>query len=166
MNHLNNDDIAGFLINTGVPDNDILSCEECVADLNRMRSQMEEVRHDLAAAAERDAIFWARQCHAIRQRINSGSGEIRLRWAACVAALVAIAAVLVVSSGPRPGEMARTARVDPDYVLMAEIQQTLARPVPNAVEPMRVLASDMDVAWRAHLQQMQSQNRSRSGERQ
>lgn len=164
MNHINDNDVAAFLVDGAAPDDEILSCEECVADLNRTRSQLEAVRDDVAIAAERDEVFWAQQRAAIRQRINAAAGGVQMRWAACVAALIAIAALLVGYGGTPSRETVRNAQLDPDYVLLAEIQQTLARPVPNAVEPMRVLASDMDQAWRAHLQKIQNQDL-RSGER-
>jgi len=164
MNHINDDDAAAFLINDAEPGDQVLWCDECVADLNRTRSHLDAVRDYVAVAAERDEFFWTQQRAAIRQRINPAARGVRLRWAACVAGLVAIAALLVGSSGTPSHETVRNAQLDPDYVLLADIQQTLARPVPNAVEPMRVLASDMDQAWRAHLQKIQDQD-PRSGER-
>lgn len=156
MKHLRDEDFAASLIKGKEPEIDGSLCEQCVADLDQTRTHIAGARDDVAAAAERDEVFWSRQRASIRERINPGWPGIRLEWAASLAALIAIAALLVGSSGEAPEPPIRANLPDPDYVLLAEIQQTLARPLPNAVEPVRVLASDMDQAWRAHLRQVGS----------
>jgi hypothetical protein len=159
MNHLGEEEIAELLVERKQPPADTLTCEECVADWNQTQRRLEDVRDDIAAAAERDEIFWARQRAAIRQRLRPTGIGIRLQWAASLATLVAVGALLV-GSGPKSPQHANQSNPsDPDYVLLAQIQQTLARPVPSAVEPMRLLASDMDQAYRAHLQQARTLKR-------
>ena len=159
MNHLRDEDIAALLIEGKHPAVDALSCEECSSDVDKTRSQLEGARDDMALAAERDEIFWARQRTAIRQRIKPAQAGLGLQWAASLAALVAVAALLVGSGAKSPQETTPSNQSDPDYMLLAQIQQTLARPVPSAVEPMRLLASDMDKAYRAHLQQAKTSRR-------
>jgi len=159
MNHLTDEDIAALLVERKHPTVDALSCEECSSDVDKTRSQLEGARDDIALAAERDEIFWARQRTAIRQRIEPARAGIRLQWAASLAALVAVAALLVGSGAKSPQQVTAGNQADPDYMLLAQIQQTLARPVPSAVEPMRLLASDMDQAYRAHLEQTKTSQR-------
>ncbi|MBV9608817.1 MAG: hypothetical protein JO187_04600, partial [Acidobacteria bacterium] len=144
MNHLHEDDIAGLLIGSEPASN---ACEQCIADLEHTRAQIDEARNGMMAAAERDEAFWTRQRALIRQRAEHGSGGAFLQWAASLAAVIAIAAMLIGSAGKPSQEVAQRNQPDPDYVLLAEIQETLARPLPAAVEPVRILASDMDQAW-------------------
>jgi len=151
MKHLREEDFAEFLVDDKDPKLDSTFCEQCIADLERTRTQIAGARDDIATAAERDEIFWARQRTAIRERIKPTG--FRLQWAASLAGLIIIAALLVGFTDNVPQQTIPGNQPDPDYVLLAQIQQTLARPLPNAVEPVRVLTSDMDQAWRAHLEQ-------------
>ena len=150
--HLNEDQQITALI--GAPGSEIErhldTCAECSRALEELRQEFSDVRQELTAFAGRDEFFWRRQQLEIQRRAQSNhQPPVLLRWVAAVAVLATAAAMLVGSGQQRSVPPAQIVQTDTDYQLLVAVEQDLARPVPLALEPANVLASDLDNAWRA-----------------
>lgn len=154
MKHLSEDEQIAALLGAPAPEIErhLDSCAVCSSAVEEMRREFKELRHDATRWAQREEFFWRRQQLEIRRRLQAERPQgIPLRWAAAAAVLVMAAAILVGSGYRQPTSMASTAPADTDYQLLVAVEQNLARPVPAALEPANVLASDMDSAWRARV---------------
>ena len=94
------------------------------------------------AEAERPPRFWLAQRSAIAGRIQGSERgtSLRLAWAASLA-LVVIATSLL-AQAPLPA--ASVAAYDPDHELLVGVERAVRRPVPQALEPARLLAQEME----------------------
>lgn len=94
------------------------------------------------AAAERPEGFWRTQRTAIAERIQGTqqATSLRLAWVASLA-LVVIAATLLVQA---PAPAAPVAAYDPDHDLLVGVERAVRRPVPQALEPARLLAQEIE----------------------
>ncbi len=92
--------------------------------------------------AERPASFWLAQRAAIAGRIQGSErgASLRLAWAASLA-LVVIATSLLMQA---PTPMASVAAYDPDHDLLVGVERAVRRPVPQALEPARLLAQEIE----------------------
>ncbi len=158
--HLSEEQLIAVLC--GVADDEQLrharDCAECGGAVELFRQQLEVTRAEHAKAAERDDNFWFRQQAAIRRRTALIRPIPLPRWTAAVAALIVLAAALVLT-GPSAPRGEQTQQSDPDYQLLVEVEQNLARPVPVAVEPATVLSADLNEAWQnAVAEHMSQQN--------
>jgi hypothetical protein len=97
-----------------------------------------------ARASERSADFWREQRLAISSRIpGSTPWETRwLPWSASVAAVLAIA-VLLSFSGSAPETAMKE---DPDHELLVDVERSLRRDVPVALEPATLLTHELHSA--------------------
>jgi hypothetical protein len=149
--HLSEEQLIAVLCGT---DNDAhlqhaRDCAECGRAIELFRRQLDETRAGYVRSAERDNNFWFRQQSAIRNKIHRADRRIAFpRWAVAVAALAVLAAGLMMN-GPTAPTVAPAAQFDPDYQLLVEIEQNLARPVPVAIEPATVLSADLNAAWQS-----------------
>ena len=94
------------------------------------------------AAAERPEGFWVAQRAAIARGIPEAgrASSLRLAWAGSLA-LVMLATGLL-TQAPRPA--ASVADYDPDHDLLVGVERAVRRPVPQALEPARLLAQEME----------------------
>ena len=92
--------------------------------------------------AERPPSFWLAQRVAIAGRIQGSErkASLRLAWAASLA-LVVIATSLL-AQAPLPA--ASVAAYDPDHELLVGVERAVRRPVPQALEPARLLAQEIE----------------------
>ncbi|MGH9554473.1 MAG: hypothetical protein ACRD2Y_01500 [Terriglobales bacterium] len=96
----------------------------------------------LRDAAERPEGFWRAQRAAVQDRIHSGRqrASLRLAWAGALA-LVAVAVGLL-TQAPAPASVMAVS--DPDHDLLVGVDQAVRRPVPQALEPARLLAQELE----------------------
>jgi hypothetical protein len=94
------------------------------------------------AAAERPDGFWVAQRAAIAGGLREAgkASSLRLAWAVSVA-LVVLATGLLTQSPP---PAASVADYDPDHDLLVGVERAVRRPVPQALEPARLLAQEME----------------------
>ena len=94
------------------------------------------------AEAERPEGFWRAQRSAIAGRIQDSQrrASLRLAWAGSLA-LVVIAASLLTQA---PAPVASAAQNDPDHDLLVGVERAVRRPVPQALEPARLLAQEIE----------------------
>ena len=102
-----------------------------------------EWKQSIHAAAARPEAFWQFQRRAIAARRRPWWAQPRLVWA--MAFLVLTAAWLNHSAQPRRD----VAQTDPDQMLMTDIERSVRREVPRALEPATLLTEEMDRAAQA-----------------
>ena len=118
----------------------LTECAECAAEAERMRAALREFAASARMAGERPEGFWTRQCQAIAARLGeSGTPSRGLQWAVSLAAVVLLALTLVPRTPPRVEQ-------DPDDALLRDVQRSLRRQVPQALEPAALLAQELDRA--------------------
>ena len=107
-------------------------------------------REDCRAEADRSSHFWAAQRANIRERIRGERRTFSLRLAlVSTAALFAIAgAMLAGGHSATPTQMV-TAKTISDQQLLADIDETLTNPIPDALAPADLLAQDLDRSLKA-----------------
>ena len=169
--HLTEDQIVAVLC-AAASDADVQharQCAECGGAGENFRNQLEEARAEHLQTAERDDSFWLRQQAAIRHKIRpqwstqtsnfgcSGAPAVVPRWVVGVAALVVLAVGLILAGPPEPTR-AQSPQSDPDYQLLVEVEQNLARPVPMAIQPATVLSADLNAAWQSAMAQHSQRN--------
>src|SRR5512146_2964536 len=113
-----------------------------------------EFRAACHAQAERPETFWAAQRANVRAKVT-----VKHRLSLLRIALVSTAALLVVagtllSSGRTPVAAPPTLTAQThtisDQQLLADIDETLADPTPDALAPMELISQDMDKSLQAH----------------
>ncbi len=94
------------------------------------------------ADAERSPGFWLAQRAAIVGRLQGSArgASLRLAWAASLA-LIIIATSLLIQA---PAPAASAAAYDPDHDLLVGVERAVRRPVPQALEPARLLAQEIE----------------------
>jgi len=118
----------------------LASCPACREEAERLRRALAGFAEASRAEAERPESDWAQQRAVINERIGRhASGTRRLVWATAAAAL-ALAANLALQHGPR---VEPTAQIDPDHLLLYEVQRAVGRTLPEAFEPARLLTQEM-----------------------
>jgi hypothetical protein len=107
-------------------------------------------REDCQEQADRPAHFWAAQRANIRNRIRNEHRRFSLRVAlASTAALFAIAgAMLAGGHSTTPQQRVKAATIS-DQQLLADIDETLTNPIPDALAPADLLAQDLDRSLKA-----------------
>lgn len=96
----------------------------------------------LRAEAERPASFWLAQRAAIAGRIqgSDSTASLRLAWAGSLA-LIVLATTLLTQA---PAPAASVTAYDPDHDLLVGVERAVRRPVPQALEPARLLAQELE----------------------
>ena len=130
----------------------LASCEECRLDMERMRAALAGVRAESLALAGRPQLFWREQRMAIASRIPQGR-EITTRplaWAGSLAVFALSAAFLTQSVSPPQSQLGRaqtssivSVQEDPDHDLLVDIERSVRREVPRALEPASLIAQEL-----------------------
>jgi len=108
-------------------------------------------RKDCRAEADRPSHFWAAQRANIRERIRGERRRFSLRLAlASTAALFAIAGAMLAGGhhSVTPTQMVKVNTIS-DQQLLADIDETLTNPIPDALAPADLLAQDLDRSLKA-----------------
>ncbi|MBI1750704.1 MAG: hypothetical protein HY234_08495 [Acidobacteria bacterium] len=153
-NHLTDEQLNAVL----VAEEDITAtlhlagCDECRRDLHRLRTVLADVCAESRALADRPQWFWREQRLAIVSRIPAGPDRATrpLAWAASLAVFVLAAALLTQSVKPvQPAVSRATGTVgvsmqsDPDHDLLVDVERSVRRDVPRALEPATLLAQEL-----------------------
>ena len=130
----------------------LASCEECRLELERVRTVLIGARAESLVLADRPQLFWSEQRMAIASRIPDGR-EISTRplaWAASFVILALAAAWMTYTAppvqrhaGPAQNSSGVSASIDPDHALLLDIQRSVRRDVPRALEPATLLAEEL-----------------------
>jgi hypothetical protein len=100
--------------------------------------------------AERPAHFWSAQRANIRAEIGNKQRRFSLRFAlASMTALFVVAGVMLAGSQPPSPTPVRTATAMSDQEILANIDETLTNPIPDALAPADLLAQDLDRSLKA-----------------
>ncbi len=124
----------------------LTKCEACRSEEESLRQILAHYQQTTRAAAERPAGFWQWQRTTIAARMP-GRIAPRLAWAAATAMIV-LAAVLLIEtrpSGPPPSAQT-TSATDPDHVLLVEVDLSVRRQMPRALEPAALLTAELSRA--------------------
>lgn len=108
----------------------------------RADADMAAFAEAVRAEAERPPSFWLAQRAAIAGRIQGSErkASLRLAWAASLALIVTATSLL--TQAPLPA--ASVAAYDPDHDLLVGVERAVRRPVPQALEPARLLAQEIE----------------------
>jgi hypothetical protein len=139
--HLTDEQIAGALCAPAEADaaEHLRACARCRAELQRLQDGVAGYAQGVAEAAPHDEAFWAAQRAEIARR---ASRRERRRFTAWTAGLAAAASLVLWLTVPRPEK--DTAPVpDADQELLLAVQRSLDRGLPAALEPARLLVSDV-----------------------
>lgn len=142
-NHLTDDELAGMV--AGEPSRraseHMASCESCRDEESRMRYELKGFGEEYARQGERPEVFWAKQRAAVRSRIERRRKVMwRLSWSAAAAATIMFGYLHFRSPAPRPAPVEQ----DADQALLLDVERSLRRPVPTALEPAMILAAEID----------------------
>ncbi len=117
-------------------------------------SWAKEFREACHAQADRPATFWAAQRANVRATVAAKHRFSSLRIAVASTAALLVVAVGMLTSGRAPvvsppQQIAGHHSIS-DQQLLADIDETLANPTPDALAPMEMLSQDMDKSLQAH----------------
>ena len=115
-------------------------CAVCRTEEESLRAAMGQLAAQAHAAAERPAVFWHAQERAIHNRLAGSETAQRLTWAVALVAVALVATLLLEPRQPMPAVPAS----DPDQALLVEVQESVRRPVPRALEPASLLAQEVN----------------------
>ncbi len=114
-------------------------CPACCRAQESLRRVLGRYREETRAAAERPESFWQRQRAAIAARRTDRPAPRRLTWITAVA-IVVLAATLLVEKTPPPAPVAET---DADHALLVDVERSVRRQLPRALEPAALLAREV-----------------------
>ncbi|HJY87655.1 MAG TPA: hypothetical protein VKE24_12530 [Candidatus Acidoferrales bacterium] len=114
-------------------------CPACRDEQERADNLLARCREAIRAAASRSEPFWQWQRTAIVRRHMEWGGPRRLAWAAVTAVLVFIAILLSEKTPPAKS----LAQSDPDHALLVDVERSVRREVPLALEPAALLTQEM-----------------------
>ena len=121
---------------------DMEECRHCQSETESLRRAILQWAAQTHLVAERPASFWYSQERAILHQISGRQTARALSWAV---AMIAVALAVSLSLEPsRPASA--VAEMDPDQMLLLEVQSSVRRPVPRALEPATLLAEDLSQA--------------------
>jgi len=109
---------------------------------------MKEFRDACQTQADRPAYFWSAQRANIRAKVKSRRriGTLRIALVSTAALVVVAGAMLTFVHAPvttSPPQIAQSHTIS-DQELLADIDETLADPTPDALAPMELISQDMD----------------------
>ena len=114
------------------------------------KSWADAFREDCRAEADRPSHFWAAQRARIRESIRGERRRFSLRLAlVSTAALFAIAGAMLAGGHSVPPTQMVKANTISDQQLLADIDETLTNPIPDALAPADLLAQDLDRSLKA-----------------
>ena len=114
-------------------------CVDCREEEQHLESLLRHYWQAVHAAARRPEAFWQWQRTAIAARRGWRSSSRRLAWVAAAAAVV-LAAILLMAHTPPTKPVAES---DPDQALLADVQRSVRRELPRALEPAALLAQEI-----------------------
>jgi predicted anti-sigma-YlaC factor YlaD len=117
----------------------LAACPACREEYESLRRGLARYREEARAAAERPESFWLRQRTTLATRNAGRPASRRLSWAA-VAAVVVLTAVLLIEKTP---PQQPTPAADPDHALLVDVEHSVRRQVPRALEPAALLAQEV-----------------------
>lgn len=123
----------------------LAACPACRDEEESLRDLLAHYRQTIRSAAERTAAFWQGQQTALAGRWTERPAA-RLAWAAA-AAIVVLAAVLLTEKTPPAQPMATS---DPDHALLVDIERSVRRELPRALEPAVLLAQEVSRSSETH----------------
>ncbi len=140
--HLSDEQLTERLLNApGDPASQahLTACPACREEEEGLRQLLAGYRQATNAMAERPASFWHGQQGGLAARWTGHSTGWRLAWAATVAAVV-LTAILMQEKTPPAKSFATT---DPDHALLVDVERSVRREVPRALEPAALLAQEL-----------------------
>ncbi len=127
------------------PREHLAACAACRDEAESLRSVLARYREDYRqvarAATELPEGLWPWRHTAIAAPWAERLVPRRLAWAAAVA-MVVLAAVLLVQKTP-PAQPVAQADPDPDHVLLVDVERSVRRELPRALEPAALLAREV-----------------------
>jgi len=161
--HLNENEWLELILggDAAAPRRHLDACAHCSAEFEKLRASLQEFRSEAHQAAERPEGFWARQHAATVSRALRKNTAPRLAWAASLAAVV-LAALILANPAPRapsvqgalpaPSAIAASAppSIEGDAALLMDVQQSVQRDVPEALEPAALLVDEMNQRQQQH----------------
>ena len=108
-------------------------------------------REDCHAVADRPSHFWAAQRAQVRSRITGKRQGMSLRLAlVSTVGLFVIAGAMLMGERPiAPSPVAQKPPIS-DQQLLADIDETLTNPIPDALAPAELISQDMAQSFQAH----------------
>lgn len=118
----------------------LAACSSCREEEERLRRGLAQYREAQRAATARPEAFWQWQQTAIAARLG-GRSTARQRWTwAGAMAMVVLAATLLLRESPPPSPVIQT---DPDHALLVDVERSVRRELPRALEPAALLAQEV-----------------------
>jgi len=114
-------------------------CADCREEEQHLEGLLRHYRQAVHAAARRPEAFWQWQRTAIAARRAWRPSSRRLAWGASAAAVVLAAILLTLHKPPTKP----VAEFDPDQALLADVQRSVRRELPRALEPAALLAQEI-----------------------
>jgi len=161
--HLTDEQLAEYLTDPLASGGDttvrehLAACAACRDEAGRLHSLLALYGEVTRAAGARPQAFWQWQRTTILTQLESRPAPRRLVWAAAVA-MVALAATLLIETPP---PAVPSAADDPDYVLLVDVERSVRREVPRALEPAALLTAELSAAADTNVKQQGT----RKGER-
>lgn len=121
-------------------------CDSCRTEQEKLQRAIAGLRAWALAEAERPETFWTRQRSAIRRALEQASPARarRLPWAlATAAAFLVLALALLTERAPQKGSIVAD---DPEHELLIEVQRSVRREIPTALEPASLLVHELGKA--------------------
>ena len=117
----------------------LAACPACCEEAMSLRLLLSRYAETTHAAAKRPEGFWQAQQTAIARRWSGRPLPRRLVWAVA-AACVVLAAALSIEKTPSPEPVAQA---DADQTLLVDVQRSVRRELPRALEPAALLAREV-----------------------
>ncbi len=146
--HISDEQLSGVLANqlgTGTHDamrEHLVACRACREEEQRLREFFARYRQALLDAAERPEGFWNWQESAIAERLSGRRTARRLVWAGALAMVAFFGVLSIEKRAPSDLIIAE----DPDHVLLMNVERSVRRDLPRALEPAALLTQEMDRA--------------------
>jgi len=117
----------------------LAACPACREEEGLLNDLLARYRQTVHAASHRPEAFWQWQRTTIATRRIGRLGSRRLAWATAAVAVVLLAILLIEkSSPPKP-----SAQSDPDHALLVDVERSVRRELPRALEPAALLAQEV-----------------------
>jgi len=120
-------------------------CARCRDGHEQVESAIAGLRTLAREASDRPEIFWERQRLAVRERLHAGRGARSFGRLAWVSAAVLVLLTLALFA-PRGEPVVPDIAAGQDQELLVEIERSLDRELPQALEPGLVLTRELESA--------------------
>ncbi len=156
--HLTNEQLTEYLTDPLASGGDatirehLAACAACRDEAGRLHSLLALYGEVTRAAGARPQAFWQWQRTTILTGLEPRPVPRRLVWAAGVA-MAAFAATLLMETPP---PAVPPAAVDPDHALLVDVERSVRREVPRALEPAALLTAELSEAADTTIKQQQT----------